>query len=213
MEESIAHCFYPWPPPPPYTPHTRTCMHVHAHTHTHTHTHTHMYACACTHTHSTQGTEDIPLSDHNLVVMVTNTNYKHELVAGEYRERRESCESAAAKLGKTLLKEVTMEELEGVWYACSLSSLCVSGSLILGRLGTRLHALLELQFGLIPRLLAFSLGTRPRLHCVCVCALRVCVCMRTHARVHVSILLVGGVGLLQYLRITLCFKHWTVMAC
>lgn len=62
--------------------------------------------------------------------MVTNTNYKHELVAGEYRERRESCESAAAKLGKALLKEVTMEELEGVWYGCSLSLLYVPGSLI-----------------------------------------------------------------------------------
>ena len=88
------------------------------------HPHTHL------HTPSTQGTEDIPLSDHNLVVMVTNTNYKHELGTGEYQKRRESCESAAAKLGKALLKEVTMEELEGVWYGCSLSYLCVPGSLI-----------------------------------------------------------------------------------
>ena len=67
-----------------------------------------------THTHnSTQGTEDIPLRDRNLVVLVTNSNYKHDLVDGEYRERRESCESAAAKLGKEFLRDVTIEELEG----------------------------------------------------------------------------------------------------
>jgi len=44
---------------------------------------------------------------------VTNSNYKHDLVDGEYRERRESCESAAAKLGKEFLRDVTIEELEG----------------------------------------------------------------------------------------------------
>jgi len=60
----------------------------------------------------TQGTEDIPMHDHNLV-LVTKSNYKHDLVDGEYRERRESCESAAAKLGKEFLRDVTMEELEG----------------------------------------------------------------------------------------------------
>ena len=122
--EFMLHRFYPCPPPP--------SIHLLPHTHT----------------LSTQGTEDIPLSDHNLVVMVTNTNYKHELVAGEYRERRESCESAAAKLGKALLKEVTMEDLEGVWYGCPTSVCQVasfSGCLQLGEaLGTRLHTLLEL---------------------------------------------------------------------
>jgi len=72
--------------------------------------------CLPPHTHahnSTQGTEDIPLRDRNLVVLVTNSNYKHDLVDGEYRERRESCESAAAKLGKEFLRDVTIEELEG----------------------------------------------------------------------------------------------------
>ena len=54
------------------------------------------------------------------------------------------------------------------------------GCLQLGEgLGTRLHTLLDIQFGLVPRLPPFSLGTRPEFT-VCTCVLSI-----------------GGVGLLQ----------------
>lgn len=54
----------------------------------------------------------VPLTNPELVVLVTNSNVKHELTGSEYPTRRKQCETAAAALGKPSLREVTMEELE-----------------------------------------------------------------------------------------------------
>ena len=53
-----------------------------------------------------------------LVVLITNSNYRHSLGGGEgvereYEKRRQTCESVAKKLGKTLLRDLSLEELEG----------------------------------------------------------------------------------------------------
>lgn len=48
----------------------------------------------------------------SLVVMIINSNVKHQLVGSEYNDRRESCEKAAAVLGVKLLRDATMELLD-----------------------------------------------------------------------------------------------------
>ncbi|MBO6258818.1 MAG: galactokinase [Succinivibrio sp.] len=48
----------------------------------------------------------------NLVIMVINSNVKHQLVGSEYNDRRESCEKAAAVMGVDLLRDATLEMLE-----------------------------------------------------------------------------------------------------
>ena len=71
----------------------------------------------------TRKTSDVPLSDPDLVVLVTNSEYKHDLKPpegekGEYEKRRDSCMSATRKFGRDpdknqFLKDISMEELEG----------------------------------------------------------------------------------------------------
>ena len=57
-------------------------------------------------------TRPVPLNDPTLVVLVTDTRVKHALAGSEYGARRAQCESAAAKLGKPSLRDVTLAELE-----------------------------------------------------------------------------------------------------
>ena len=57
-------------------------------------------------------TRPVPLNDPSLVVLVTDTQVKHALAASEYGTRRAQCESAAAKLGRPSLRDVTLAELE-----------------------------------------------------------------------------------------------------
>ena len=57
-------------------------------------------------------TRAVPLNDPSLVVLVTDTQVKHALAGSEYGARRSQCESAAAKLGKKSLRDVTLTELE-----------------------------------------------------------------------------------------------------
>lgn len=54
----------------------------------------------------------IPLKDPSIVVLVTNSNVKHELTGSEYPSRRKQCYDAAGILGKKSLRDATMEELE-----------------------------------------------------------------------------------------------------
>jgi galactokinase len=49
-------------------------------------------------------------SGYDLVII--NSGVKHALVAGEYNERRASCEAAAKALGKNTLREATTQEVE-----------------------------------------------------------------------------------------------------
>ena len=55
----------------------------------------------------------MPLSDPDLVILVTNSNVKHELTGSEYPLRRKHCEEAAAIMGKKSLREATMDDLKG----------------------------------------------------------------------------------------------------
>jgi galactokinase len=55
----------------------------------------------------------VELKDPNVVVLVTNSNVKHELSSSEYPVRRQQCEHAAATLGKAKLRDATLHELEG----------------------------------------------------------------------------------------------------
>ena len=57
-------------------------------------------------------TTPVPLDDPSIVVLIINSNVKHELTGGEYAERRAQCEKAARTLGVELLRDATMEQLE-----------------------------------------------------------------------------------------------------
>ena len=70
----------------------------------------------CTRHCRNQEVLNVPMKDPEMVVLVTNSNYRHSLGEGvdkEYEKRRQTCESAAKKLGKDLLRDLTLEELEG----------------------------------------------------------------------------------------------------
>jgi galactokinase len=51
------------------------------------------------------------LAESNLELLIIDTQAHHSLVDGGYAERRAACESAAAKLGKSM-RELSLEELE-----------------------------------------------------------------------------------------------------
>lgn len=52
----------------------------------------------------------VPVPKH-LEILIVNSNVKHALVGGEYNERREQCEKAAAVLGVKALRDATMDML------------------------------------------------------------------------------------------------------
>nr|XP_056717736.1 galactokinase [Euleptes europaea] len=54
----------------------------------------------------------VPLTDPNLVVLITNSNVRHTLTGSEYPTRRRQCEEAAKVLGKASLREASMSSLE-----------------------------------------------------------------------------------------------------
>ena len=55
--------------------------------------------------------EDAPMPD-GLNIVIVNSNVKRGLVDSEYNTRREQCESAAKKLNKPALRDVTLAELD-----------------------------------------------------------------------------------------------------
>ncbi|MBQ6620358.1 MAG: galactokinase [Thermoguttaceae bacterium] len=59
-----------------------------------------------------QETTFVPMSNPDIVVLVTNTNVKHQLSGSEYPERRHACEEVAKILGVPLLRDTTLEALE-----------------------------------------------------------------------------------------------------
>ncbi len=56
-------------------------------------------------------TRQVPfdLADHGLALLVMDTRAEHSLVDGQYAERRESCERAAAELGVPSLRDVPVD--------------------------------------------------------------------------------------------------------
>lgn len=55
--------------------------------------------------------ELIPLDDPNVVILITNSNVKHELTGSEYGLRRKQCEEAARLLGKKSLRDAIEPDL------------------------------------------------------------------------------------------------------
>lgn len=53
----------------------------------------------------------VPFADKSVSVLIVNSNVKHELVGGEYAERRAQCEAAAASIGVRALRDVSAAKL------------------------------------------------------------------------------------------------------
>ena len=60
----------------------------------------------------TRKTELVPMNDPAVELLIINTNVKHELVNGEYAERRAQCEEAATLLGLISLRDASPDQLE-----------------------------------------------------------------------------------------------------
>lgn len=56
--------------------------------------------------------ELVPLLDPNIVVLIANTNVKHELTGSEYPTRRKQCEKAAELLGVKKLRDASIADIE-----------------------------------------------------------------------------------------------------
>lgn len=54
----------------------------------------------------------VPLADSGLVILITNSNVRHELTGSEYPSRRKQCEEAAVIMGKSSLRDATLQDLE-----------------------------------------------------------------------------------------------------
>jgi galactokinase len=61
---------------------------------------------------SSQRNEQIPFADPEVTVLIINSNVKHELIDGEYGQRRRQCESAARTLGVNSLRKASLAQLE-----------------------------------------------------------------------------------------------------
>jgi len=79
----------------------------------------------------THETKDVPLIDESVVLLVTNSNVKHELTGSEYAQRRAQCYEGVAILQKAYpeqtikaLRDVTLDQLNSV--ASQLSPLVLS---------------------------------------------------------------------------------------
>ena len=57
--------------------------------------------------------QQVPLQDPAVVVLITNSNVRHELTGSEYPQRRAHCHETAAALGKKSLREASMADLDG----------------------------------------------------------------------------------------------------
>ena len=69
----------------------------------------------------------VAMDDPDVVVLITNSNVKHELSSSEYPLRRKHCEDAATSLGKKSLREATMQELKGnaLLFTSKIPMLCM----------------------------------------------------------------------------------------
>lgn len=54
----------------------------------------------------------IPFANEDVVVLITNSNVKHQLTGSEYPTRRKQCETAAALLKKASLRDATYKDIE-----------------------------------------------------------------------------------------------------
>jgi len=54
----------------------------------------------------------VPMKDPSVLVLITNSNVKHELTGSEYPTRRRQCETSATAMGKKSLREASEADLE-----------------------------------------------------------------------------------------------------
>jgi galactokinase len=59
-----------------------------------------------------QHVQMVPFVDHDVQVVIANSNVKHELTGGEYAQRRRECEQAAGILRVPVLRDATLARLE-----------------------------------------------------------------------------------------------------
>ncbi len=59
-----------------------------------------------------QKTEFVPFTSPEVMVLIVNSNVRHELTGGEYAKRRAECEIAAKALGVSTLRDASMPQLE-----------------------------------------------------------------------------------------------------
>lgn len=55
----------------------------------------------------------VPIIDPDLIVLITNSNVKHELSSSQYPIRRQQCEEAAKIIGVDKLRDVSLNQLLG----------------------------------------------------------------------------------------------------
>ena len=60
----------------------------------------------------------VPMSDPEVVVLVTNSNVKHELTGSEYPTRRRQCEEAAKLFNVPSLRDASEANLDGKFSFC-----------------------------------------------------------------------------------------------
>lgn len=58
----------------------------------------------------------VPFNPENIVVLITNSNVKHELNGSEYSSRQKQCHEAALLLNKLSLRDATLEDIERKMY-------------------------------------------------------------------------------------------------
>lgn len=54
----------------------------------------------------------VPMTDDSVAILIVNSNVKHNLASGEYRQRREQCEEAARALGVESLRDASNDMLQ-----------------------------------------------------------------------------------------------------
>ncbi|CAH0564606.1 unnamed protein product [Brassicogethes aeneus] len=54
----------------------------------------------------------VPLSEPEMVILVTNSNVKHELTGSEYPTRRKQCQEAALLIKKISLRDANLKDIE-----------------------------------------------------------------------------------------------------
>lgn len=67
---------------------------------------------AVSHYHRSLSSTLIPFTDPNIVILITNSNVKHELGGSEYATRRKQCQQAALLLKKLSLRDANIPDIE-----------------------------------------------------------------------------------------------------
>lgn len=88
----------------------------------------------------------VEMADSTVAVLIVNTNVKHELANGEYRQRRQQCEAATQALGVRSLRDATLGLLEkSAGEMSGMSVRCARH--VIGEIGRTLEAVKAIRRG------------------------------------------------------------------